>query len=69
MFIMTGPWLMSIRIEVNATFKHAKLVMMTRKWDPDQQVAGETVYWLDGDNYRRLTPQAWVDIEAAKARL
>ncbi|KIW01363.1 hypothetical protein, variant 2 [Verruconis gallopava] len=57
------------QIEVNATFKHAKTVMMTRSWDPRKQTAGEHVYWLDGNAYKRLDSQAWADICAAKARL
>ena len=57
------------RIEVNATFKHAKTVMVTRKWHPEEQVAGETVYWLNGDRYERLTMETWSSISAAKARL
>ena len=61
--------LMAIRIEVNATFKHAKTVMLTRKWHPDEQVAGDTTYWLDGDKYKKLTHASWSDIAAAKARL
>lgn len=56
-------------IEVNATFKHAKTVMQTRSWDPESQVAGDVVYWLNGDNYEKLNAGSWSQIKAAKARL
>jgi hypothetical protein len=57
------------RIDVNATFKHAKTVLQTRSWDPEKQVGGESVWWLDGETYRMLDQKSWADIKAARARL
>ncbi|KAF2435254.1 bifunctional fatty acid transporter and acyl-CoA synthetase [Tothia fuscella] len=56
-------------IEVNATFKHAKTVLQARSWDPEKQVQGDSVWWLDGNVYRRLDKDSWASIKAAKARL
>lgn len=57
------------RIEVNATFKHLKNVMKERSWDPELQVQGDNVWYLDSNRYRKLDSAAWEQIKAAKARL
>jgi hypothetical protein len=59
----------TIRIEVNATFKHLKTQMQTRSWDPEKQPDNESVYWLDGEKYRRLDAESWAKIQLGKARL
>lgn len=59
------------QIDTGATFKHAKEVLKKRSWDPEVngRTAGDRLYWLDGEVYRRLEGQGWRDIEAGKARL
>jgi hypothetical protein len=57
------------RIDVNATFKHAKTVLQTRSWDPEKQIKGDSVWWLDGNVYRKLDRNSWNSIKAATARL
>ncbi|QDS72660.1 hypothetical protein FKW77_002703 [Venturia effusa] len=57
------------QIEVGATFKHLKTQMQTRSWDPEKQIGNESVYWLDGESYRRLDAKSWFAIQNGKARL
>lgn len=56
-------------MELNATFKHAKVAIKARPWDPEKQKPGERVYYYDGKDYKPLTPEVWADIVATKARL
>jgi hypothetical protein len=56
-------------MELNATFKHAKASIKERSWDPDEQNEEETVWWLDGDTYKKIERKDWDDIKNGKARL
>ena len=63
------------RIDIGATFKHAKEVLKKRSWKPsdfseEKEGEGDRLYWLDGQVYRRLDERAWKMIfEGARARL
>ncbi|KAE9979471.1 hypothetical protein BLS_009778 [Venturia inaequalis] len=59
----------SEQIEVGATFKHLKTQMQTRSWNPKKQTGKDSVYWLDGESYRRLDAKSWAAIQHGKARL
>jgi hypothetical protein len=56
-------------MEVNVMFKHAKASIKELSWDPDERCQGETIWWLDGEVYRRLDRASWEGIKAGKARL
>jgi hypothetical protein len=37
-------------------------------WDPAQNQA-DSIYWLNGDRFRKIDTTAWSQIEAGKAKL
>ena len=57
------------RMELNATFKHAKASIKERSWDPDERNPEETIWWLDGEVYRPLDRASWAEIKAGRERL
>jgi len=56
------------RIDLGATFKHAKEFMKEKSWNPDA-AEDDSLNWLDGHMYRRLDREAWDNIASAKAKL
>lgn len=42
---------------------------MKKSWDPRQDSAGDTIYWLNGTKYEKLGDQSWQEIETGKAKL
>ncbi|KAK2624606.1 hypothetical protein QTJ16_005799 [Diplocarpon rosae] len=56
-------------IEANATFKKAKNELIKKSWnvaDPGNQ---DTLYWLDGQEYKPLDAMSWGSIESGRAKL
>ena len=57
------------RIDAGATFKHDKKVLKERPWHPHKQSEGESLWWLNGEEYVKLDIDGWTDIEKGRARL
>lgn len=55
------------RIAANATFKKSKLDMMKKSWVASSNT--DSLFWLDGKQYRSLDEPSWRGIEAGKAKL
>ncbi|KAJ5192169.1 Bifunctional fatty acid transporter/acyl-CoA synthetase (FAT1) [Penicillium cf. viridicatum] len=56
-------------IETTATFKQSKAALKGLAWNPEAEGLQDSLYWLDGEEYRRLDSAAWGAIEGGKARL
>ncbi|KAL1987317.1 hypothetical protein VTN96DRAFT_4345 [Rasamsonia emersonii] len=57
------------RVATGVTFKQAKNELAKRGWDPAVDWDGDSLYWLNGTRYERLSPESWRGIESGKAKL
>jgi hypothetical protein len=62
-------YLLTVRIEMNASMKHNKQVFKQMGFNPAKQHTGAVLYWLDGQTYKPLNESDWSDIEKGAARL
>lgn len=58
-----------LRVSTGVTFKQAKGDLLKKGWNPSQDAAGESLYWLNGTNYEKLEANSWSSIESGKAKL
>lgn len=57
-------------IGVGVTFKQGTKDEAKKPWAPQEyKGAKESLYWLDGGNYRRLDGDSWAKIERGAAKL
>lgn len=61
--------LLFCRVATGVTFKQAKGDLVKKSWDPRNGGEGDSLYWLNGTKYERLTDQSWSDIDGGKAKL
>lgn len=58
-----------VRVSTGVTFKQAKGDLLKKGWNPSQDSAGDSLYWLNGTNYEKLEDNSWSSIESGKAKL
>ncbi|KAJ5179318.1 hypothetical protein N7492_002528 [Penicillium capsulatum] len=57
------------KVATGVTFKQAKGDLVKKSWDPREDSAGDTMYWLNGTKYEKLDGDSWLGIESGKAKL
>ncbi|KAJ5974404.1 hypothetical protein N7481_011614 [Penicillium waksmanii] len=57
------------KVSTGVTFKQAKGDLLKKGWNPSQESAGDSLYWLNGTNYEKLEDNSWSFIESGKAKL
>ncbi|KAJ4232360.1 hypothetical protein NW759_002747 [Fusarium solani] len=56
-------------IETTATFTQPKAILQSLPCSPDIDNQQYSLFWLNGEQYRRIDTDSWAQIELGKARL